>query len=220
MRRDAAERGVEQLDRVQRGKGPPGAPEGLRDLDEAARVRARVDVGAGREHVPCLAVAELAGGLRLDDVVDPGRAAAEILLGRLDDASGRGFARARGRQAAGSRCAWRRWHESWYATDELERWSVREIGARERLGDVERREAAVLQVRAAPGRVDDDRVEAVRGSAQPLGQPARLLGAPRVGRERAAAALARRDDVVAGGGQHARGGRVDVAEARPTGRTR
>ena len=55
------------------------------DLDEAARVRAHVRLRAGRQHVRRLAVAELARRLRLDDVVDPGGAAAEVLLGRLDD---------------------------------------------------------------------------------------------------------------------------------------
>ena len=38
-----------------------------------------------REHVSCLAVAELARSLRLRDAVDPGRAAADVLLGGLDD---------------------------------------------------------------------------------------------------------------------------------------
>ena len=40
---------------------------------------------AGREHVCRLPVAELARGVRLHDVVDASRSAAEILLGRLDD---------------------------------------------------------------------------------------------------------------------------------------
>ena len=60
-------------------------PEGLRDLHEASGVRARIRVGAGRQDVRCLPVAEVACCLRLDDVVDPGRTAADVLLGRLDD---------------------------------------------------------------------------------------------------------------------------------------
>jgi len=75
----------------------PGPPERLGDLDETARVRTRVDLCAGREDVPGLAVSELAGGLGLDDVVDPGRAAAEILLGRLDGLQS-GNARERGEE--------------------------------------------------------------------------------------------------------------------------
>ena len=97
---------------MQRRQGLSRPPERLRDLDEAARVRARVCVRLGREHVPRLAVAELACGVGLRDVVDPRRAAAEVLLGRLDDHEA-GDPLEDGRQAAGSRCAWRRWHESW-----------------------------------------------------------------------------------------------------------
>ena len=63
----------------------PRAAQRLGDLDEAAGVRARVDLRAGGQDLRRLAVAELARGLGLDDVVDPGRAAAEVLLGRLDD---------------------------------------------------------------------------------------------------------------------------------------
>ncbi len=61
------------------------AAERVRDLDEAARIRARVRLRAGREDVRGLALAQLAGGLRLRDVVDARRPAAEILLGGLDD---------------------------------------------------------------------------------------------------------------------------------------
>ena len=86
---DAPERGVEQLHRMQRRKPPARAVEGLRDLDEATRVRARERVRLRREDVRGLAVAELPRCVRLHDVVDPGRPAAEILLCRLDDSQAR-----------------------------------------------------------------------------------------------------------------------------------
>ncbi len=67
------------------GSGCLRAGERVRDLDEAAGVRARIRLGAGREDVRGLALAQLARGLRLRDVVDPRGPAAEILLGGLDD---------------------------------------------------------------------------------------------------------------------------------------
>ncbi len=105
--------GVEQLDRVESaGRRLRRPPERLRDLDEAARVGARVGVRLRGEHVGRLAVAEVARGLGLGDVVDPRGAAADVLLGGLDD-SRPGIRSSRGCHAAGSRCACRRWHESW-----------------------------------------------------------------------------------------------------------
>ncbi len=84
------------------GSGCCGAVERGRDLDEAARVRARVRLGARGEHVFCLAVAELARGLRLHDVVDAGRPAAEVLLGGLDDLERRDPAERRRATRAGA----------------------------------------------------------------------------------------------------------------------
>src|SRR5207253_1756684 len=78
-------RGVDELDRMERRQPSSGAAHGGRDLDEAARVRARVDVGLQGEHVARLAIAELPRGLRLDEVVDPGAPAADRLLGRLEE---------------------------------------------------------------------------------------------------------------------------------------
>src|SRR5262249_45316639 len=82
---DAADRGIEQLDRVGGGHRTPRAPQRSRHLDQAARVRAHVEAGVGREHLRRLAIAQLARGLRLDEVVDPGAPAAEVLLVRLDE---------------------------------------------------------------------------------------------------------------------------------------
>jgi hypothetical protein len=69
------------MQRRQRAAGPA---QGSRDLHEAARIRARVHLSTGRQHVRCLAVAELSGGGGLGDVVDPGAAATDVLLGGLD----------------------------------------------------------------------------------------------------------------------------------------
>ena len=70
---------------MQGGQRPPGAAKRSRDLEQTAGVRAHVDLGLGRDHVPRLAVAELARGVGLHEVVDAGAAAAELLLGGLDE---------------------------------------------------------------------------------------------------------------------------------------
>ena len=54
----AADRGVEQLDRMRGRDRPAGAAQRRRHLEQAARVRARVDLRLGGEHVRGLAVAE------------------------------------------------------------------------------------------------------------------------------------------------------------------
>ena len=163
-RPDAAQRRVEQLDRVQRGQRPAGAPERLRHLHEAAGVRARVGVRPGREHVGRLPVAELARRLGLGDVVDPGRAAAEVLLGRLDDGEPGDPLEQRlpgGRQplcvpeVAGVLVG----------DGELEWPEPGELDVPQCLGHVDRRERPLLQVRAAAGGVDDDRLDAVEARA-------------------------------------------------------
>src|SRR5438067_10913 len=69
---------------MERRQRAPGSAQGCGNLQQAARVCARVDVGLGREDVLRLAVAELARCLRLREVVDAGAAAADLLLSRLD----------------------------------------------------------------------------------------------------------------------------------------
>ena len=61
-----------------------GSPQRGRHLDEAARIAARIRVWPRCMHVFGLSVAELRRGLRFDDVVDPGAAAADVLFGGLD----------------------------------------------------------------------------------------------------------------------------------------
>src|SRR5207237_914503 len=83
----AADRGVEQLDGMGGGERAAGTMERRRDLEQAAGVGADVEVGLDREHLRRLAIAELAGGLRLDEVVDTRAAAGRALLvglGRLE----------------------------------------------------------------------------------------------------------------------------------------
>src|SRR5437868_5735445 len=54
------------------------------DLDETARIAARVRVRPGGQHVRRLALAELPRSGGLEDVVDARTAAADLLLGRLE----------------------------------------------------------------------------------------------------------------------------------------
>src|SRR2546423_9432647 len=70
---------------MQSRQRPARAAERRAHLEQAARIRARVDLGLGREDVRGLALAERARRLRLDEVVDAGAAAADLLLGRLDE---------------------------------------------------------------------------------------------------------------------------------------
>ena len=69
----AADRGVEQLDRMRGGDRAAGASQCRGHLEQAARVCARVDVRLGCEHLRRLAVAERARRLRLHEVVDARR---------------------------------------------------------------------------------------------------------------------------------------------------
>src|SRR4051812_211781 len=69
---------------MQRRQHLLGLAEIRRDLDEAAGVGARVGLRAGGGDVRSFALAELRGGRRLSEVVDPGAAAADRLLRRLE----------------------------------------------------------------------------------------------------------------------------------------
>ena len=208
---EPAKRRVEQLDRVQGREGPACPADRLRDLDEAARVRACVDVRLRREDVRGLPIAELPCRLGLGDVVDPGGPATELLLGRLEHGEpgdalqhrtpGRGQA-LRVTEVTGVLVGDR----------ELERVERRQLRCGERLGHVERRHVVILQVRAAPRRVDDDRVHVGEARAESLREPRRLLRPPGVRGQRAAAALRRRDHLVPGCSENARRRGVDVAE--------
>jgi len=86
IRREAADGGVEELDHVEGGHGLfAAAAEGAHDLQQAAGVGGDYGLRLGGEQVADLAVAELLGGLGLEEVVDAGGAAAEGGFGDLGD---------------------------------------------------------------------------------------------------------------------------------------
>ena len=96
--------------------------------------------------------------------------------------------------------------------------SRQRLGARGPLGLVAEEVAVLLEVRPAAGGVDHDGVDlgALEGLDDLAGEAEGLLLAPAVRRQRAAAALPRRDDDVAAlGRQHADRRRVDVGEEGP-----
>ena len=64
---------------MERGNGTAGTAKRGGHLHEAAGIAARVRVGLRGEHMPRLAVAELGRRPGLDDVVDTGAAAADVL---------------------------------------------------------------------------------------------------------------------------------------------
>src|SRR5579859_7354135 len=174
------------------------ATECVRDLDETARVRARVHVGAGRGDVRRLALPELRGGPRLDQVVDAGAATADRLFGRLGELE----ARDRAEQRARLRLHLLRVEQVARVLEgdaELERVALGprlELG--EELRDVHDRhvEAGVLEVRAAAGGVDDEALDALLAEERlDPSRPLMTLGpTARVQVERAAAGLTRRGD--------------------------
>ena len=98
----------------------------------------------------------------------------------------------------------------------LERSQLGRVPARERLGDVDDRqvEVRVLQVGAAAGGVGDDHLHPGLGETggRPASELEALLAAAGVERERAAAAVVGRGDLVAVGGEHAGRRAVDLAE--------
>ena len=76
---------VEDLDEVQHADvGAVGAQPGL-DLQNAARIGGDDRLGPRGEHVADLAVQQPRRHLGLREVVDPGRAAAPVRLGQLDE---------------------------------------------------------------------------------------------------------------------------------------
>jgi len=79
------------------GKRPAGPAQRRGDLEQAAGIGADVEIGARGEHVSRLAVTERPRRVGLDEVVDPGAAAAQLLLGGLDELE----ARDRAQQRAG-----------------------------------------------------------------------------------------------------------------------
>ena len=176
-----------------------------------------------------LAVAELPGCGGLGDVVDPGAAAADVLLGGLDH-----------RQAGNPPQRDRRRERQPLGVAEMARvlhrhLQVQRVAGRARLdageelaeiahsrrerrralgpgGVVAEHVAELLQVRAAARRVDDHGLDALERLDHPARERPPLVAAAGVHREGAAAALRRRHDLVAVGCEHPRRGRVDRSE--------
>jgi hypothetical protein len=84
--REAADRGVEKLDHVKGGKcALPPASQAAHQLEEASRIRRDNGMRACVEKVANFAIAQLLGRLRLEEVIDAGRATAQRGLGYLGD---------------------------------------------------------------------------------------------------------------------------------------
>src|SRR6187399_2327273 len=86
LRRQTANRGVEDLDCVRR---PDFRPQGLDrrgHLHQAARIRGDQQCRAGREDVTRLALAQFAGRVRLEDVVDSRGTTTDLAFGDFADA--------------------------------------------------------------------------------------------------------------------------------------
>src|SRR4051794_31759086 len=81
----SVDRLVEQLHRVQHGHPVPEPLAVRRDLDRAAGVGGGHDLCAGAEQGARLAAPEVGGGVRLHEVVDARRAAADLPLRRLHE---------------------------------------------------------------------------------------------------------------------------------------
>ena len=202
---------------MERGNRPAGAAQRRGHLHETAGVSARVGLGLGLEDPcrPCGRRARAAAS-RLHEVVDAGAAAAELLLGGLEQVEARESRCKRRARLGGDPLRVLQVARVLERDAELERVA---LGARrrvdEQLGDVDDvRDAVILQVRAAARGVRDDRVVAARGPrasvrarATPSSQPAG------VSMQGAAAALRLRHvDVVAVGCEDARRRGVHVAE--------
>ena len=218
------DRRIDQLDRVECRQRPLRPAQGLRDLHEAAGVRARERLRSRREDVRSLAVTELSSGVRLDDVVDPGRSAAEILLGGLDhfevgDAPKRRerrdgqalsvseVARILQRDRAGQRVARRAGRRLGEELADVANLAGERGGAL-----VVEEPAELLQMGAAAGGVDDDEVDVVEGVDELPGEALALLEAARMHRQRSAAPLRWCNHFVAVCREHAGGRGVHVGE--------
>ena len=173
-----------------------------------------------------LALAQLARGLRLRDVVDPRRPAAEILLGGLDDLEAGDPAERRARrereplgvpEVAG--VLQRHLHRQRMPGRARRRLAEKLPDVAHPRGEclgtlVAEEPAELLQMRAAARGVDDDEIDVVERVEEPPREGLPFVEPPGMHRERAAAALRRSDDLEAVGGEDTRGRGVDVREDR------
>ena len=207
-----------------------GSVEVRADLDRAARVAGGDRLGARRAQVRGLALAQLGRGGRLDEVVDPRGAAAELPLGGLaqlelrdavEQGAGLGADLLGVGEVAGvvvgdghrQRMARRlrlELREQLAHVAHLRREGLRAVRPRRIVLEQVR---VVLHPRAAAGDVHRDVLEVLVRGDRRLGERERLVLDAGVQLERAAAArLPGRVDLEALGGQHAHGRGVDVAE--------
>src|SRR6266540_739296 len=87
--RPAGDRGVEDLDGVGGGELNAPLPQELGNLEGAAGVGAGEKVGLRLQNVVDLSLADLVGGLGLDQVVDSGAVAALVAVWDLDELQAR-----------------------------------------------------------------------------------------------------------------------------------
>ena len=118
----------------------PRTPQRRRHLEQAAGVRAHVEVRLGREHLRRLAVAErrapppAARGCRCPALPQQSSCSAGSTSSRP------GIERSSARGSSRTRWAWPRWHDSWKATRSSSGCSSGALPAVERLGDVDHRQ--------------------------------------------------------------------------------
>ena len=177
----------------------PGAAPGADDRPGAAPARSAPGSPGSRSRAPArrwrargrLPLAQLARGGRLDDVVDPSAAAADVLLARLDDLQ-RGIAAQR--RAVRGRQRLRVPQMARVLVGDPQRRADAGARAEPRRAARRRRsrEAVVLQVRAAARGVDGDGVEA--GEVSPSRSVRRSASgrAPRVAEARRSSPAAAR----------------------------
>jgi len=190
----AADRGVDELDRVERRQRPSGATKRRRHLHKTAGIAARVRLRLRREHTLGFAIAELARRFRLHEVVDARAPAAQRLVARLEHGE------VRDRAERSTRLGLEALRVLQVARV-LERDADRQwvpFGRRGRVGEQLRDvddplDSVILEVRAAARRIRDDGVVTLQRLLQ-LPRPCHALLEPAgVRMQRAATTLRARD---------------------------
>jgi hypothetical protein len=229
---EAAKGGVEELDGVEYGDWVRGFAEGGLELENAAGIAGGDYIGVKSGDEVCFAIAEFAGGVGLDEIIDARGAAADRRFGNFKEFEagdlGEQLARLRadalgvlemagiveGDTSAQGFTFGARWK---FGKDfgDVAAFGGETAGAVGVGGIVAEKMTVFLDVGAATGGIDDDGVnvslfEDVDGGA---GELEGLDFFASVDAERAAAGLFwRRDDFATFGGEDADGGGVDIRE--------